>query len=51
MEMKITFFNDGILFGFTQYSVGDRLEHFEEDWNELNLYLLFIQVQFRWYGR
>lgn len=50
MELKITLFNDGMLLGFTHYSKEDKLEHFRDEWNELNIYLLIFQIQFKWYG-
>ena len=41
---------DGVLCGFTYFSKEDRIKQFEdEDWHELNLYLLVIKITLRWY--
>jgi len=48
--IHVTLLSDGVLFGFTYYGLGDRApEYADEDWKELNLYLLFLRISFRWY--
>jgi hypothetical protein len=48
--VHIRLLGDGALFGFTYFSKNDRIEEFEhEDWNELNIYLVFIAITLRWY--
>lgn len=50
MDVAVTLLGDGALLGFTYFGKNDRIEEFaDEDWNEFNLYLLFVQVKFRWW--
>jgi hypothetical protein len=46
MDFQITLMGDGALFGFTYFSKGDVDE---EDWNELNLYLVICRLTWRWW--
>lgn len=47
---SITFFTEGFLFGITYLPVGDRSPEYEdEDWHELNLFLVVIKITFRWW--
>lgn len=48
--IHIQLMGDGVLCGFTYFSKEDRVKQFEdEDWHELNLYLLIIKITLRWY--
>jgi len=47
--IHIELLGDGVLFGFTYFGLGDRLPAFaDEDWCELNIYLLIIKISLRW---
>jgi hypothetical protein len=49
-DTSITLIADGALFGLTYYPKEDRAPEFEEeDWNELNIYLLVVRITFRWW--
>ena len=45
MNLRIDIHNDGILFGFTYYPKEDADQF---DFNELNIYLLFIRMTYSW---
>lgn len=50
MDISVTLLGDGALLGFTYFGKDDRIEEYnDEDWNEFNIYLLLIQVKFRWW--
>lgn len=44
MSIRIDLYSDGILAGFTFYPAGD----IDDDFNEFNLYLLFIRITLTW---
>ena len=45
MDFSITLLGDGALFGFTYFAKDDRIEEFEEeDWAELNIYLVIAKL-------
>jgi hypothetical protein len=47
--IHIKLVHDGILVGFTYYSIGDRAEEFsDERWNELNIYFFIVTITLRW---
>lgn len=46
----ITLIADGALLGVTYYPKGDRSPVFEdEDWSEVNIYILVVRITFRWW--
>ena len=46
----ITFMREGCLLGFTYYGLEDRAPEFADDnWYELNIYLLICRISFRWF--
>jgi|TARA_R100001086_G_scaffold49484_1_gene21958 hypothetical protein len=46
MDFRITLLGDGALLGFTYFSKDDVAD---EDWNELNLYLVICCLTWRWW--
>ena len=46
MDFQIVSIGDGILLGATYYSKDDVAE---EDWAELNIYLLIVKLTWRWF--
>ena len=46
MDFQIVSIGDGMLFGATYYSKDDVIE---EDWAELNIYLLIVKLTWRWF--
>ena len=46
MDFEIISIGDGVLFGLTYYSKDDVVE---EDWAELNIYLLIVKLTWRWF--
>ena len=50
MEISVTLFNDGMLFGFTHYGKNDRVSEYDtEDWNEINIYFILIKITLKWW--
>mgnify|MGYP001400747954 CR=1 FL=1 len=50
MEYFVTLLGDGALLGFTYFAKNDRIEAYEdEDWYELNIYLLIVKITFKWW--
>lgn len=43
MSFRVDIYNDGILLGFTYYNKANV-----DDFNELNVYLLFIRITYQW---
>tara|TARA_B100001094_G_C18153873_1_gene785286 strand:- start:70 stop:252 length:183 start_codon:yes stop_codon:yes gene_type:complete len=50
MEISVTLFSDGMLFGFTHYGKNDKAFEYEsEDWNELNIYFIILKLSLKWW--
>lgn len=50
MDFRIELLGDGALLGFTFFGKDDRIEAYEEeDWNELNIYLVIAKLTWRWW--
>ena len=50
METRVQLMADGALIGFTYYGKGDIvLVEEENDWHEINIYLLFVSITIKWW--
>ena len=49
MDFRIELLADGFLVGFTYYGIGDIVIEEENDWAELNVYLGFAKITWRWW--
>tara|TARA_B100000424_G_scaffold261228_1_gene245926 strand:+ start:1123 stop:1287 length:165 start_codon:yes stop_codon:yes gene_type:complete len=48
--IHVRLLGDGALLGFTYFSKDDRIpEYADEDWYELNIYLIILAITFRWH--
>ena len=47
-DFEIIIFWDGLLVGYTYYPKDDEFMGTVYDFNELNIYLLFIKFSYRW---